>query len=339
MFRKTCCRRRCDQVLHRQHPVHCEQRGRDARKKAEEQEQETLKEEAAAREEDPVVRRERLFRERCVQCGIEVDKSDAWNTARAKCLSIVDQRWFQGTVLVLIVISSVCAACSATQTGPRLVPRQRQMEAIWRSLVHRGLLIEMVLKLVSLTVYSGPNAYIKDYWNCLDGFIVTMSIVTLLLDLISGGSTGGVLKVFSAALRVASPAAPAIKNVLSLKLVIDATFVSMPAIMTVCGMGLLCFLVLGVLGMQLFKGRFTRARTQAGTPGAPRLVRSSRWGVAKRAFPLRQHRSSYHLHLHLIHRRQLAGPSCGGRGLSRGGEGAVHNNRRVNALFYWLWSS
>mmetsp|Transcript_3956 Transcript_3956/g.17496 ORF Transcript_3956/g.17496 Transcript_3956/m.17496 type:complete len:223 (+) Transcript_3956:2833-3501(+) len=52
------------------------------------------------------------------------------------------------------------------------------------------------------------------------------------------------------------------------------------------------------------------------------LVRSSRWGVAKRAFPLRQHRSSYHLHLHLIHRRQLAGPHVGGRGLSRGGEGA-----------------
>ena len=41
-----------------------------------------------------MVRRERLFRERCVQCGIEVDKPDAWNTARAKCLSIVDQRWF-----------------------------------------------------------------------------------------------------------------------------------------------------------------------------------------------------------------------------------------------------
>ena len=74
-----------------------------------------------------------------------------------------------------------------------------------------------------------------------------------------------------------------IKNV-SLKLVIDATFVSMPAIMTVCGMGLLCFLVLGVLGMQLLKDVLLVHVLQAGTPGHQGLVRSSRWGVAKRAF-------------------------------------------------------
>ena len=45
-----------------------------------------LKEEAAAREEDPVVRRERLFRERCVQCGIEVDKPDL-GTRRGQSVS------------------------------------------------------------------------------------------------------------------------------------------------------------------------------------------------------------------------------------------------------------
>ncbi|ACO64315.1 voltage-gated ion channel superfamily [Micromonas commoda] len=224
-----------------------------------------LKEEAAAREEDPVVRRERLFRERCVQCGIEVDKPDSWNTARAKCLSIVDQRWFQGTVLVLIVISACLLApqCDADWPTPGS-KTETAMEAIDISFTV-AFLIEMVLKLVALTVYSGPNAYIKDYWNCLDGFIVTMSIVTLLLDLISGGSTGGVLKVFRV-LRVLRPLR-VIKNVPSLKLVIDATFVSMPAIITVCAMGLLCFLVLGVLGMQLFKGTFYSCTHPGGNPG------------------------------------------------------------------------
>ena len=182
-------------------------------------------------------------------------------------------------------------------------------------------LIEMVLKLVALTVYSGPNAYIKDYWNCLDGFIVTMSIVTLLLDLISGGSTGGVLKVFRV-LRVLRPLR-VIKNVPSLKLVIDATFVSMPAIMTVCAMGLLCFLVLGVLGMQLFKGTFYSCTHPGGNPGGTKDSCEALGGEWRNApFHFDNIGQAYHLHLHLVHRRQLAGPHVGGRGLSRGGEGA-----------------
>ena len=224
-----------------------------------------LKEEAAAREEDPVLRKERLLRERCVECGIEVDKPDAWNTARAKCLWIVDQRWFQATVLVLIVISACLLAPQCDQNWPYPGSKtETAMKAIDISFTV-AFLIEMVLKLVALTVYSGPNAYVKDYWNCLDGFIVTMSIITLLLDLISGGSTGGVLKVFRV-LRVLRPLR-VIKNVPSLKLVIDATFVSMPAIMTVCAAGLLAFLVLGVLGMQLFKGTFYSCTHPDGNPG------------------------------------------------------------------------
>ena len=160
-------------------------------------------------------------------------------------------------------------------------------------------LIEMVLKLVALTVYSGPNAYIKDYWNCLDGFIVTMSIVTLLLDLISGGSTGGVLKVFRV-LRVLRPLR-VIKNVPSLKLVIDATFVSMPAIMTVCGMGLLCFLVLGGTCSSRTPSRHT------GGPGT-RLVAAL--GESETRAPLRQHRSSY-ISIFILSTGDNSRTSCG----------------------------
>ena len=71
------------------------------------------------------------------------------------------------------------------------------------------------VKVAALTLWSGPRAYVTDSWNCLDGFIVVMSILTYALANFGGG-IGGVLKAFRV-LRVLRPLRM-IKNIPSLKL-------------------------------------------------------------------------------------------------------------------------
>lgn len=52
----------------------------------------------------------------------------------------------------------------------------------------------MVLKVIS----SGPRGYVKSRWNIFDGFIVLISIVDLILELVNVGNGAGlsVLRTF-----------------------------------------------------------------------------------------------------------------------------------------------
>jgi hypothetical protein len=221
----------------------------DMLKKKRDERDAELAAEAEAAKEHPAVRADRLMRERAAEVGIDPDQ----DAVRLYSLHLNDRGWFQALVLVLITISSVLLApqCSADWPPPGSA-MEKSMEAV-DIFFTAAFAVEMSIKLVAFTVYSGPRAYLKDSWNCLDGFIVLMSVLTYALSNFGGG-VGGVLKAFRV-LRVLRPLRM-IKNIPSLKLVIDATLVSMPSIMTVCALGVIIMVIVGVLGMNLFKGQF-----------------------------------------------------------------------------------
>ena len=96
------------------------------------------------------------------------------------------------------------------------------------------------------------------------------------------------MKVFRV-LRVLRPLR-VIKNIPSLKLVIDATFVSLPSIMTVCCMGVVAFIILDVLIVSLFKGQFySYSLPNQGGDKASYLALGGEWGECAGA--LQQHRA------------------------------------------------
>jgi hypothetical protein len=192
-------------------------------------------------------RRAFLARAKEVGLDLERDKLRVW------CLAFAEHRYTRNTVLFLIVVSACLLAPQCDKDWPREGSQAQLALKIVDYFFTSVFAIEMIVKLIAYTAYSGPCAYLKDNWNRLDGFIVAMSFVTIILSTVAA-DIGGVMKVFRV-LRVLRPLR-VIKNIPSLKLVIDATFVSLPSIMTVCCMGVVTFIILGVLGMSLFKGQF-----------------------------------------------------------------------------------
>ena len=192
-------------------------------------------------------RRAFLARAKEVGLNLERDKLRVW------CLAFAEHRYTRNTVLFLIVVSACLLAPQCDKDWPKEGSQGQLALKIVDYFLTSAFAIEMIVKLIAYTVYSGPCAYVKDNWNLLDGFIVVMSFVTIIISTVAA-DIGGVMKVFRV-LRVLRPLR-VIKNIPSLKLVIDATFVSLPSIMTVCCMGVVAFIILGVLGMSLFKGQF-----------------------------------------------------------------------------------
>ena len=207
----------------------------------EERERQKLGEEEHAR---------RLFEARAAEVGITPEDG-----VRLRCLAFAEHRWTRNAILLMIIVSACLLAPQCDKDWPAEGSDAEFALQLVDYFFTAAFAVEMGVKLKAYTVYSGPRAYVKDYWNCLDGFIVIMSFVTIILSQVSG-NIGGVMKVFRV-LRVLRPLR-VIKNIPSLKLVIDATFVSLPSILTVCAMGFMTFLILGVLGMNLFKGQFYR---------------------------------------------------------------------------------
>ena len=198
---------------------------------------------------DPSELRRERFEARCAEVGIDPAK----DRIRAFCLKIMEHRYTRAFILTLIVVSACLLAPQCDKDWPAEGSGSETALAVVDSFFTAAFAAEMAAKVVAYTALRGPRAYFKDGWNALDGFIVLMSLLTVALSSASGG-LGGNLKVFRV-LRVLRPLR-VIKNVPSLKLVIDATLVSLPSILTVCALGAVMFLILGVLGMALFRGAF-----------------------------------------------------------------------------------
>ena len=218
------------------------------KRKAEEREAKIREDWRVAALDPSEVRRER-FEARCAEVGIDPEKE----RVRAFCLKAMEHKYARVFILTLIVVSACLLAPQCDKDWPKEGSSAETTLAVVDYFFTAAFAAEMAAKVTAYTALSGPRAYLKDGWNALDGFIVAMSLLTVALSS-AGGGLGGNLKVFRV-LRVLRPLR-VIKNVPSLKLVIDATLVSLPSILTVCALGLVTFLILGVLGMALFRGAF-----------------------------------------------------------------------------------
>ena len=198
---------------------------------------------------DPSELRRERFEARCAEVGVDPEK----DRVRAFCLKAMEHRYARFFILTLIVVSACLLAPQCDKDWPAEGSGAETAVAAVDAFFTAAFAAEMAAKVTAYTATSGPKAYFKDGWNALDGFIVATSLLAAALRS-AGGGLGGNLKVFRI-LRVLRPLR-VIKNVPSLKLVIDATLVSLPSILIVCALGAATFLILGVLGMALFRGAF-----------------------------------------------------------------------------------
>ena len=96
--------------------------------------------------------------------------------------------------------------------------------------------------------------YLTNGWNRLDFIIVCISIVNWIIQLIGVGANLNYLRALRA-LRALRPLRMVSRNE-GLKAVVSSVFKSIPAILNTLVVSLLFYIIFGILGVILFKGRF-----------------------------------------------------------------------------------
>ncbi|ETE66370.1 Voltage-dependent T-type calcium channel subunit alpha-1I, partial [Ophiophagus hannah] len=109
---------------------------------------------------------------------------------------------------------------------------------------------------VSLGLYFGEQAYLRSSWNILDGFLVFVSIIDIVVSVASAGGAKilGVLRVLRL-LRTLRPLR-VISRAPGLKLVVETLISSLKPIGNIVLICCAFFIIFGILGVQLFKGKF-----------------------------------------------------------------------------------
>ena len=155
---------------------------------------------------------------------------------------------FEATILGLIGVSSIALALDE----PGLDPNGKLASGFWSLDV--GLIVaftlEAMVKIVTRGFALHPGAYIRSAWNCLDGFIVLTSILSLFFD------DERLLIVRSFRLLRALRPLRMISRLRGMQLVVTSLIRAIPSVINVLAFGVFLFLIFGILGVQLFGGTF-----------------------------------------------------------------------------------
>ena len=188
----------------------------------------------------------------------------------------MEHRYARFFILTLIVVSACLLAPQCDKDWPAEGSGAETAVAAVDAFFTAAFAAEMAAKVTAYTATSGPKAYFMMAGTRSTGSSWRRPLLAAARCARRAAAWAGNLKVFRI-LRVLRPLR-VIKNVPSLKLVIDATLVSLPSILIVCALGAATFLILGVLGMALFRGAFrecTVPNAAATRRRAPRSAASS----------------------------------------------------------------
>ncbi|EDV26574.1 uncharacterized protein TRIADDRAFT_23340, partial [Trichoplax adhaerens] len=176
----------------------------------------------------------------CIQG--ETSLCQAWMTVRNHVKNVVEHRFFEGIILLLIVASSI----SLTFEDIHLHKNPTLIQVLYVSNIFfaAAFSIEMILKLIGI----GVHGYICSPWNILDAAIVVVSIITLVLENVSAFRSLRVLR----ALRPLR----AISHWEGMRAVVNALFGCIPHITNVIIVCAFFWLVFCVGGVNFFGGKF-----------------------------------------------------------------------------------
>ncbi|EDO36844.1 predicted protein [Nematostella vectensis] len=167
---------------------------------------------------------------------------------------LYQNKWFDRTVLLFILLNCVVMALE----GPSVLPGSLERRVIDICMyVFLGIFtIEMMVKVIALGLWIGPDAYLRSGWNVMDGFLVVISWVDVIVTATTNGQNSilGVLRVFRA-LRTLRPLR-VISRAPGLKIVVETLISSLKPIGNIVLIAATFFIIFGILGVQLFKGKF-----------------------------------------------------------------------------------
>nr|XP_060633075.1 voltage-dependent T-type calcium channel subunit alpha-1I isoform X3 [Anolis sagrei ordinatus] len=176
------------------------------------------------------------------------------NKFRILCQTIIAHKLFDYVVLSFIFLNCITIALERPQIEHGST--ERIFLTVSNYIFTAIFVAEMTLKVVSLGLYFGEQAYLRSSWNILDGFLVFVSIIDIVVSVASAGGAKilGVLRVLRL-LRTLRPLR-VISRAPGLKLVVETLISSLKPIGNIVLICCAFFIIFGILGVQLFKGKF-----------------------------------------------------------------------------------
>ncbi|XP_074182523.1 voltage-dependent T-type calcium channel subunit alpha-1I isoform X3 [Rhinolophus sinicus] len=176
------------------------------------------------------------------------------NRFRVLCQTIIAHKLFDYVVLAFIFLNCITIALERPQIEAGST--ERIFLTVSNYIFTAIFVGEMTLKVVSLGLYFGEQAYLRSSWNVLDGFLVFVSIIDIVVSVASAGGAKilGVLRVLRL-LRTLRPLR-VISRAPGLKLVVETLISSLKPIGNIVLICCAFFIIFGILGVQLFKGKF-----------------------------------------------------------------------------------
>uniref|UniRef100_A0A8C7WXM9 Calcium channel, voltage-dependent, T type, alpha 1H subunit a n=1 Tax=Oryzias sinensis TaxID=183150 RepID=A0A8C7WXM9_9TELE len=173
---------------------------------------------------------------------------------RSCCQRVISHKLFDHVVLFFIFLNCITIAMERPDIKPHSLERLFLSASNYIFTVI--FLIEMAIKVVALGFCFGKQCYLQCSWNILDGLLVFVSLLDVLVSIAYVGENKilGVLRVLRL-LRTLRPLR-VISRAPGLKLVVETLITSLRPIGNIVLICCTFFIVFGILGVQLFKGKF-----------------------------------------------------------------------------------
>uniref|UniRef100_A0AAQ5XIM3 Voltage-dependent T-type calcium channel subunit alpha-1H n=1 Tax=Amphiprion ocellaris TaxID=80972 RepID=A0AAQ5XIM3_AMPOC len=173
---------------------------------------------------------------------------------RVWCQAVISHKIFDHVVLVFIFLNCITIALERPDIQPHST--ERVFLSVSNYVFTVIFLAEMTVKVVALGFCFGKQSYLQSSWNILDGLLVFVSLVDILVSLAYTGGNRilGILRVLRL-LRTLRPLR-VISRAPGLKLVVETLITSLRPIGNIVLICCAFFIVFGILGVQLFKGKF-----------------------------------------------------------------------------------
>ncbi|XP_068439080.1 voltage-dependent T-type calcium channel subunit alpha-1G isoform X3 [Clinocottus analis] len=171
---------------------------------------------------------------------------------RVLCNRIINHKMFDHIVLLIIFLNCITIAMER----PRITIVERIFLKLSNYIFTAIFVAEMFIKIVALGWCLGHKSYLRSSWNILDGMLVMISVIDILVSLLSNSGTKilGMLRVLRL-LRTLRPLR-VISRAPGLKLVVETLMSSLKPIGNIVVICCAFFIIFGILGVQLFKGKF-----------------------------------------------------------------------------------
>ncbi|KAM9791175.1 voltage-dependent R-type calcium channel subunit alpha-1E isoform 3-T3 [Syngnathus typhle] len=178
----------------------------------------------------------------------------ASNPIRRICHYIVNIRYFEMSILLVIVASSIALAAE----DPVCASSERNKVLRYFDYVFTGVFtFEMVIKMINQGLILHDGSYFRDMWNILDFIVVVGALIAFALTNVMGNNKGRDIKTIKSlrVLRVLRPL-KTIKRLPKLKAVFDCVVTSLKNVFNILIVYQLFMFIFAVIAVQLFKGKF-----------------------------------------------------------------------------------